>query len=1323
MATFTSALRPRLIYVFAIADEAHADCLKIGETTLPDDIGSASTEPNSDALNRAARARIDQYTKTAGISYELLHTELAKCERDGKIIDFTDKDVHRVLEHSAIKRKALGKSREWYESDLQTVKKAIVAVKEGRHSLSSEEVSIGQTPIILRPEQHDAVKRTIKQLGKSKRMLWNAKMRFGKTICALHVAKKLKALRTIIITHRPEVKDSWRDDFYKTFCCDEKWYYVDDRKLLASTLESVGEEGHCVYFASVQDLRGSKKVGGEINKNDEVFSTPWDLVIVDEAHEGTQTQLGEAVLNQLIHKDVSTLFLSGTPFNLFDAYEEEEVFTWDYVMEQRAKREWEKEHEGDSNPYAGLPALSIYTYDLGSLLSEYSDEDKAFNFREFFRTDEQGDFVHKRDVCRFLNLLCREDGDSLYPFSNKHYREIFSHTLWILPGVKEAKALSKLLAEHPVFRLFRVVNVAGRGDEEIAMHKALRQVTDAIGDDSDTTYTITLSCGRLTTGVSVKPWTGVFMMAGSATTSAATYMQTIFRVQTPYTHNGKMKTDCYAFDFAPDRALRIFAETAKVSHKVGKQTDEDRKILGEFLNFCPIISVDGSQMKPYDVNTMLGQLKQAQIERVVQGGFEDGALYNDELLELSAVKLEEFEELKKVIGETKKTHQLSGIDINRQGFSDEEYAEKTKLEATKKEELSPDEQKRLDELKKKSDDLRRNAISILRSISIRMPLMLYGAEIKKDEDKELSIDNFVKLVDPQSWKEFMPRGVTKEVFRRFKRYYDPDVFREAGKRIREIARKADDLTIEDRIGRITALFATFRNPDKETVLTPWRVVNMHLADSLGGYCFMDKAFAQPLDTPRQVVIKGVTDKVFHPKSRILEINSKSGLYPLYAAYSIYRARLKEALDKGEEVDDASALRLWDQTLEENILVVCKTPMAQSITRRTLAGFRKTAVHAEDYPELIKAITTKPDCVVNMLRSGKRFWKINDDEMMKIDAVIGNPPYQVMNKGEGNGSDPVYHRFLDLAMILAPQGSLVHPARFLFNAGKTPKEWNAKMLADSHYKVVDYWANSMEVFSTVDVKGGIATSYWNRDMVFTPIGLFTPFEELRGIKSKVAKFSSGSLADMVAPRELYRITDDLYAEHSEWESRQSKGHKYSFGANIFDVFPEIFFDECPQGKDDEMARVYGRANNVRCYKWCKRSYITHPENFYRYKVILPKSNGSGAIGEVLSTPILGTPILGYTDTFISVGAFEERGEAEACLKYVKTRFARTMLGMLKVTQDNPKDTWRLIPLQDFTSSSDIDWSRSVDEIDAQLYRKYGLDSSEIAFIEEKVRPME
>lgn len=987
MATFTSALRPRLIYVFAIADEAHADCLKIGETTLPDDIGSASTDPNSDALNRAARARIDQYTKTASISYELLHTELTLYIKGGSVCSFNDKEVHSVLERSGIQRKEFAGATEWYICDLQTVKNAMAAIKEGRQSLSGEEISIGHTPFILRPEQREAVDRTLKQFRKGNKMLWNAKMRFGKTVCALHVAKEMKALRTIIITHRPVVDKSWFDDFQQIFYGDATWHYGSRTKGDSfSTLQKhVAKGEHCVYFASMQDMRGSKEVGGKFDKNNAVFSTEWDLVVVDEAHEGTQTELGKAVLEQLVSQQTKTILLSGTPFNLLDDYKEEEVFTWDYIMEQKQKIDWEITHLGDANPYATLPTLSIYTYDLGSLLSEYSDEEKAFNFREFFRTREDGAFIHEQDVCRFLDLQCRDDEGSLYPYSNNHFRDIFRHTLWVLPGVKAAKALSKLLANHPVFGAFRVVNVAGDGDEEEENRNALELVNKAIGEDSGATYTITLSCGRLTTGVSVKPWTGVFMMAGAYSTSAAGYMQTIFRVQTPYTHQGKMKTDCYAFDFAPDRTLRVLSEVAKVSHKAGKQSEEDRQVLGDFLNFCPIISIDGSQMKPYDVSTMLGQLKRAQIERVVQGGFEDGALYNDELLQLTAVELKDFNDLKTTIGRTKAMPRPGDIDINRQGLSNEEYAEKENLERKKKKELSPEELKRLEELKAKSSQ-RRDAISILRGISIRMPLMLYGAEIK-DEDKELTIGNFTQLVDDKSWEEFMPRGVTKEVFKRFQRYYDPDVFREAGKRIRELARMADKFTIEERIGRITALFSTFRNPDKETVLTPWRVVNMHLADSLGGYCFMDEEFTHALDTPRQVTIEGVTDKVFHPKSRILEINSKSGLYPLYAAYSIYRARLQKASEKYGEVNRLLSLQLWDQTLEENILVVCKTPMARSITRRTLAGFRSTEVHAEYYPDLIDAITTEPDSVVNMLRSGKHFWKINDDETMKIDAIM------------------------------------------------------------------------------------------------------------------------------------------------------------------------------------------------------------------------------------------------------------------------------------------------------------------------------------------------
>ena len=1320
MATFESSLKPRLIYVFAIADNQHEGSLKIGETTLADNIDPASTTPNSEDLNKAAKERIDQYTKTAGISYELLYTELTLYIRGGRICSFNDKQVHNVLERSGVKRKEFKGATEWYSCDLETVKRAITAIKEGKESLGAGEVTHTENPIILRPEQKTAVEQTLKQFRKGNQMLWNAKMRFGKTLCALRVAKEMKAVRTIIITHRPVVDSSWFEDFRKTFYDQPEWHYGSHNKGESFTsLQQLAAQGKkYVYFASMQDMRGSKEVGGKFDKNNEVFSTTWNLVIVDEAHEGTQTELGKAVLEQLIDKNTKTLRLSGTPFNLLDNHKEEEIFTWDYVMEQQAKIDWEINHLGDANPYASLPAIHIYTYDLGRLMSEYSDEEKAFNFREFFRTQEDEGFVHERDIDHFLSLLTTDDEDSLYPYSNDKFRQIFRHTLWILPGIKAAKALSRKLAEHPVLGLFNVVNVAGDGDDEEESRDALELVNKAIGNDPDESYTITLSCGRLTTGVSVKPWTGVFMMAGSYSTSAAGYMQTIFRVQTPYTHNGRMKTDCYAFDFAPDRTLRVLAETAKVSHKAGKQTEGDRKILGDFLNFCPIIAIDGGQMKEYKVETMLAQLKRAQIEKVVQDGFENGALYNDELLKLTDVELKEFNNLKGIIGKTKAMPKSGDIDINRQGLTNEQYEEKERLEKKKKKDLTAEEKKRLDELKTKGDQ-RREAISILRGISIRMPLMLYGAEMV-DEDKELTIDNFANLVDDQSWEEFMPRGVTKQVFSRFKRYYDPDIFREAGKRIREMARIADKFTIEERIARLASIFATFRNPDKETVLTPWRVVNMHLCDTLGGYCFMNENFTSTLDTPRYIEHRGVTSEVFNPQSVILEINSKSGLYPLYAAYNIYRTRIEETREKYGEVNRTTALMLWDRTLDENIFVVCKTPMARYITMRTLRGFRKTKVHAEYYPELIENITTQPESVVNMLRSGKRFWNINNDENMKIDAIIGNPPYQVVS--ENTSDAPVYHLFIDLASQLTQRVSLITPARYLFDAGKTPKEWNAKVLQDEHFKVMNYWENSTEVFPTVDIKGGVAVMYRDSKQNFGKIGTFTAYPELTRIANKVVSMSeSGAFANLIYSPESYRLSDKLHTDFPWVVDRLSKGHPYDITTNIFDKLPDIFRKERLTNEDE--VRFYGRYKNERCYRWVKRDYIECHPNLDKYKVIVPKSNGSGAIGEVLSTPIIGEPLIGVTQTFLTIGAFDTQAEAEACLKYIKTKFARTMLGILKATQHNPKETWRLVPLQDFTADSDINWRMSVADIDRQLYRKYGLEEKEIAFIEEKVREME
>ncbi len=1310
MATFTSSLKSKLIYVFAINDERHSDCLKIGETTIDEDDGTDLFN-NAESLQAAAHKRIRQYTKTAGIAYQLLYTEISIFVRNGMIMTFNDKQVHKVLERSGISRKefeGVDGADEWYCCDLETVKKAISAVKKGDTSLHPSEISQGQTPIIFRPEQQEAIDKTRKRFKKGNQMLWNAKMRFGKTLSALQVVKEEEFVRTLILTHRPVVDKGWFEDFGKIFY-DRKDYHYGSKgngEEFQVLEKKVATGNKYVYFASMQDLRGSEQVGGKFDKNNELFSASWDFVIVDEAHEGTKTELGQNVLKELIKENTKVLQLSGTPFNLFDDFGEEDIFTWDYVMEQKAKQAWATDNPYEPNPYASLPSINIYTYDLGNLMSEYIEDEKAFNFREFFRTKDDDTFVHDKDVDRFLALLCKEDKDSLYPYSNDTFRRIFRHTLWVVPGIKSARALSAKLKAHPTFGMFQVVNVAGNGDEDEENTEALKMVNNAIGESPDETYTITLSCGRLTTGVSIKPWTAVFMMAGTFSTSAAQYMQTIFRVQTPFTCKGRMKEQCYAFDFAPDRTLRVLAETAKVSAKVGKQSEEDRIILGDFLNFCPIISIEGSQMKPYNVNKMMSQLKKAQIEKVVQCGFEDGALYNDELLKLTDVELKDFDELKKTIGATKAMAKTGDIDVNKQGFTNEQYAEKERLEKKPKKERTPEEQARLDELKAMSDQ-RRNAISILRGISIRMPLLIYGAELK-DEEEEITINNFASLIDDQSWEEFMPKGVDKEHFEKFKKYYEPDVFREAGKRIREMARAADKFTIEERIERIASIFNTFRNPDKETVLTPWRVVNMHMSDCLGGWCFYDEEFKQMLSIPRYVDQGQVTKDVFRTDAHILEINSKSGLYPLYVAYNIYRCRVEEAKQKYGEVGFGFAKSLWDATIEENILVVCKTPMARSITKRTLAGFRNTKVNAQYYKDLIKNISERPETVVNTFRDGKHFWKINDNTNMKLDAIVGNPPYQEVKIGTSD--NPVYHYFMDAAFKLSEKVTLITPARFLFNAGKTPKEWNEKVLSDKHLKVVKYSSNSEEYFPNVDIKGGIVITYRDSKKDFGGIGIYTNFSQLSSICNKVTKRKDFRGIDSIIFTQNKFNLEELYKVYPHYKDViGSDGREKRLTTSIFSQLDIFKIDS--NNNDD--VRILGLIENKRYYRYIPKCYLDNHENTEKYKVVLPKSNGTGELGEVLSSPIVSIPGEGYTQSFIGIGSFSKEEEAKNALAYIKTKFARTLLGVLKATQDNNKEVWKYVPLQDFSKP----WT------DAELYAKYGLTDDEIAFIESMIKPME
>ncbi len=1321
--TFETSFKYKLIYIFEIRDETHKGLLKIGDATIDTQESIDKIYPNSKALNSAAMSRIKQYTNTVGVDPKLLHTELAiktVKNSNGSIVTkaFRDFDVHRVLENSGIKKKNLSgsTSREWFKTDLQTAIKAIDAVKKNYNNLSNASLQ-DFVPIVFRPEQEEAIEKTLKQFRNGNSMLWNAKMRFGKTLTALEVVRKSGFNKTIIITHRPVVDNGWYEDFKKIFHNEDYIYGSKSHGYSAEQL--LKQDKKFVYFASMQDLRGSDTVGGKYDKNNIVFKTDWDFIIVDEAHEGTKTALGEEVIKQIVKDNTKFLALSGTPFNIIREYEDN-IYTWDYVMEQSHKKEWDMLHFGDSNPYEELPELKIYTYDLGEILkNKYEEiEDKAFNFREFFRVwtgdikhdrkpmppdKNVGDFYHEDDVNSFLNLISKTSNDSNYPYSKDEYRNLFKHSLWMVPGVKEAEALSKLMNKHPVFGCgqFKIVNVAGNGDKDEESKDALQKVRNAI-DKAGDGYTITLSCGKLTTGVTVPEWTAVFMLAGSFSTSAANYLQTIFRVQSPCNKDGKIKSCCYVFDFAPDRTLKMVAESVALSTKAGKANESDKRIMGEFLNYCPVISIDGTQMKKYDTNRLLQQLKRAYAERAVQNGFDDTNLYNDELLKLDNVELDKFQKLKGIVGTSKAAPKVKDIDINNQGLTEEEYEELQKIERKPKSQRTPEEEQKLQEAKEKNKN-KQSAISILRGISIRMPLLIYGADIAFDED--FTLEKFLddKIVDPDSWEEFMPAGVTKDLFKEFIKYYDAEVFIAAGRKIRNTVKGADELNPTERVKKIADLFSYFKNPDKETVLTPWRVVNMHMSDCIGGYDFYDDTHTQMIEEPRFVDRGQVTKDIFEkPDTKILEINSKTGLYPLYVTYSVYR---EKCLNYSEDQFTADKQNeLWKETVEQNIFVICKTKMAKSITKRTLVGYKDIPVKAHYFQDLVNMMKNKPENFVDKVQKAD-YWKVKGNDKVKFDAIVGNPPYQMETGSTSRQATPIYNYFVEQAKKINPNYlSMIMPSRW-FAGGMGLDHFRDDMMNDTRIsKIIDY-VNAKDCFPQISISGGVC--YFLYDSKNTSE---CEFSNVIGGKKSTLTRSLNEFNVLVRYNEAVQI---LRKVHKQDESSITK---------IISPLMPYGLSTDYRGKknkeEDEDLTLYSSQDIT----YIKRSEITRGvDSVDKYKVLMSKMsaehagepNKFGMFNVFTKTTKVLKPGEVCTHSYFIIGAYDSLTEAENTLSYLKTKFVRFLVLMSLSAVNLSKLVFSFVPMQDFSKP----WT------DIELYTKYQLTKDEIAFIDGMIKPME
>ncbi|EOA3420793.1 Eco57I restriction-modification methylase domain-containing protein [Enterococcus hirae] len=1277
----------------------YAGSEKICETKADSSTNPLDFQPNSEYLRSQANTRIRSYMTTSGVPYSIDWAELAYRPQDKLNPWFGDNDVHEVLKRSGYKKNKKVEGNEWWNVTLDVAKQAIDAVKENREVI--EGPIINKSKIVLRPEQKNAVSQTKKVFKKKDRMLWNAKMRFGKTLSIYQLIKEEGYNSVLILSHRPVVSDSWFEDFSKLEMKEAGYQYGSKKHESIETLIKDGAK--FVYFASIQDLRGSSQIGGkQRQKNELIFSTDWDLIVFDEVHEGTQTELAQNVEEAVKKKNTKVLELSGTPFNLLEQYEEEQVFTWDYVMEQEAKLRWSTEKPDEPNPYETLPKVNMFTFEMGNK-EKYADDSKAFNFKEFFRVKDDGSFEHEYDVNNFLTQITKKSTTN-YPYSTEEFRNELRHSLWLLPGIAEAKALKNLMDKHPIFgKEYKIINVVDNDDKEIISKDDpdLGRVRNAISDKPWETKTITLSVRKLTTGVNVKEWTAVMFL--NNTTSAMNYLQAAFRAQTPYSNEVQgQKTNSYIFDFAPDRALTVMAESASINSGVGKRnTPEQKKKMTNMLNFLPIIGMDGNGMKTFSVDRMLTQLKKVYAEKAVRSGFDDDSLYSDALLTINPEAAELFEKLRGIIGKTGASKVTKKVKVNNQGLTDEEYETAEKAKKKKKRQRTLEEQEAIDKQNQAKKE-RRNAISILRGISIRIPLMIFGMEV--DISKDIDVETFVNEVDDASWEEFMPVGVTKEVFREQAKYYDSEVFIEAGRIIRTRAKSYDDLSYTDRAEQIALLHGTFKNPDKETVLTPWRVVNMQLASMIGGLSYYNEYFSDTSINGTSAlhwVSQEATSKIYGNNSKILEINSKTGLYPLFCAVSFFFRQQMEFINntvgKITQIDEEKIIQ---KVLRENIYVIAKTPMAKTITQRTLVGYKGWDTNILFIPDLVKKIRTNIHDVEKYVQKGFK--------VMKFDAVVGNPPYQENDGGSGSSATPVYNKFIQLSDRLSNKYiSLITPSKW-FAGGKGLDQFRDYMLNNDSIKVMVDYDNAKELFPNTSIAGGVNYFIIDKDyhgkVQFTNVHdgrTTTSYRKMNEFDTFVRYNEAVSIIHKIG--KVDTVSDFVYPRNPFGFSSKDRGG----------VEGEITLISSAGTGKVNLGDVKSGSELINKYKLCISKVTSEHANE-------PDKNGQYRI---ISSNFVVPPQSVVTDSYLVIYSDEDENKVRSYLKYLKTKFYRNLL-LQSVTSINlSKDKFQFIPLQDFSKTSDIDWSRSTLEIDQQLYTKYGLDKEEIAFIEEKVKAID
>ncbi|WP_395046854.1 Eco57I restriction-modification methylase domain-containing protein [Flavobacterium sp.] len=1255
---------------------------------------------------------------------------------------FRDYAVHYYLEND-LNRKRLGRdvfkdiyySNEFFENATQKdLQDAIDDIQKGHQNNESKyqyyRFDESHIPIThtytrteeypLRPNQQKTVANFREAINKGRtNLLMYAVMRFGKSFTAMSCAVEMEAKLVVVVSAKADVRGEWKKtvESLKNF---EGYCFLESDDLLRDELiiaEKQKANEKIVLFLTLQDLQGDTIK----SKHASVFKNEIDLLLIDETHFGARATEYGKVLNekkseqeklsatqqknenklndnsiddiQIIEKELKAkirIHLSGTPYRILmnsEFTDDDIIAFYQFTDIADDQEQWnarvriindhretlgKEEIDEWKNPYYGFPQMIRFAFNPNESSLKKMEELKkngiTYAFSELFKpqsitkdntTHLHKKFLHEQEILDLLKVIDGSEEDAnLLSFLD-------------YDKIKEGKMCRHIVCVLPYRASCDAL------EELIKMqdfkHLSNYEIINISGVENEKNFKDTQAVQD-----KIKKWesenvktitlTVNRMLTGSTvpewdtmlylkdTASPQEYDQAIFRLQNQY--------------------IKTYVDDKK---DVIKYNMKPQTLLVDF-NPTRMFVMQEEKAQIYNINTdtdgnlkLVERLKrELEVSPIIH-------LNKDKLVQVNPTDIlnavREYSSNRSVLDEAKVIPldlSLLLIDeIRREIERQNEIGSNNglKIEPHKKtdegDELDiPAGTNKPDGGNKPTNGTEKPEEKDTYEASIRKKFASYYSRILFfafcTEEKLMSLQEIIDLIetDEESKRIADNLELNIEILKLLRSNIQHYVLSKLEYKIQNINHLANDASVEP-VERASRAMKKFTRLSESEIVTPEIIT--------------DK------------MISGLPENAIDSHTMLLDIASKQGEF----VYAVYKK--------------------FGKDIAINFYSIPTSKTAYEFTRKVYKLLDLDVTQ-------IETTYTSYDLISENNFIENETIKINN-KTMKFDIIVGNPPYQ--QSGEAR-DEPIYQHFYDLAENLSDQYILISPARFLFNAGQTPKIWNEKMLSDKHLKVEFYEQDSSKLFQNTDIKGGLTILYRNKNQHLEPIGTFTHFKELTTIAKKVVQNTEFSLSALVQPQGIYRFSDAFFRKYPLAEKMQGKGTKNKIVSKSFSEMDFAFSDN---RESQDFVKMIGLVKSKRQYKWIDIKYLSLPDSFEKWKVVLPEANGSGLIGEVLSTPFIGQPFIGHTDTFLSIGAFDNELEAQNVLKYVKSKFVRTMLGILKITQHNSRATWRKVPLQDFTTNSNIDWTKSISEIDKQLYKKYDLSPEEIDFITKMIKPMD